>query len=174
MRIQRIPVGRNGEHIALVDAEDFDLVSTHKWHLGGGYARRSVYEDGQIRAVLMHRMIMGCTRGDGIEIDHINRDKLDNRRCNLRMCSHAQNTQNVGAYKGSTSIYRAVYLERRRNTTRWRAAVRKDGVLHSLGRFVNEIDAGVAAEVWRRENVPFATHDHRLDAEIERRERRTA
>lgn len=42
----------------------------------------------------IHRIIMGCHKGDGKVVDHINSNKLDNRKCNLRICTQAENTLN--------------------------------------------------------------------------------
>jgi hypothetical protein len=70
-----------------VDAEDFARLNDGPWHLASGYACR---KNG--KAVYMHRRIMGAQKGQ--YIDHINGDKLDNRRSNLRFCNQSQNLAN--------------------------------------------------------------------------------
>lgn len=81
-----------GQH-ALVDDEDAALVSTQTWRLhSAGYAHS--YVGG--RAVLMHRLILGLQHGDKVHTDHVNRDRLDNRRANLRGGTQQQNNRNVG------------------------------------------------------------------------------
>ncbi len=76
--------------IAVIDAADAELVRSYRWRLQKGYARG--YKNGQ--SVFMHRLFLGNLKG-GLQTDHINRNRLDNRRCNLRACSPAQNSQNL-------------------------------------------------------------------------------
>lgn len=71
---------------AIVDREDLARVSSHSWQFHSmGYATSG-------GSILLHRLIMGAKKGQ--MVDHINRDKLDNRKANLRFCSHRQNSQN--------------------------------------------------------------------------------
>lgn len=91
--------------VAMIDIEDFELVSQNKWHVSDGYAARAERIDyGKYKVVKMHRIVMNCPQG--LEVDHLNGDKLDNRKSNLRICTHQQNTQNrkiqtnSGGYKG--------------------------------------------------------------------------
>lgn len=81
---------------ALVDAADFDDLDRFSWHLSDrGYARRSVRTpEGKVRTVRMARQIMGLDFGDSEEVDHINRDKLDNQRSNLRLTDRTGNNRN--------------------------------------------------------------------------------
>lgn len=69
--------------VAVVDDDDFEYLSQWKWCFDGNYARRRAknHEEGT-RTIYMHRVI-AKPREDEV-VDHINRDKLDNRRCNLR------------------------------------------------------------------------------------------
>lgn len=95
MQTHRIPLFRRGqaEPIAftIVDAADARWLLEHRWGLGSdGYATRR--RPGV--AIRMHREILGLAAGDGRHTDHINRDKLDNRRANLRVVTAAQNMQN--------------------------------------------------------------------------------
>src|SRR5688572_29872489 len=85
--------------IVLVDAEDLSLVRKHSWHASRKrtvvYARTSVKDgDGpNRRSMPMHRLILGVT-DPRIEVDHINGNGLDNRRSNLRLATHADNSAN--------------------------------------------------------------------------------
>lgn len=81
---------------ALVDREDFDALDKYSWHLSDrGYARRSERQpDGRVRTVRMARQIMGLDFGDPAEVDHKNREKLDNRRENLRLTDRTGNNRN--------------------------------------------------------------------------------
>lgn len=97
-----VPVGKN--HVALVDADMLAELSKHKWHLSNGYAVRASRKG----SILMHR-IVNRTPG-GMETDHINRVRLDNRRCNLRTCTRAQNAQNIGPRGYQSPEYKGVCL----------------------------------------------------------------
>jgi hypothetical protein len=82
-------------YAALVDVADAEEIGAHPWSMNGtGYAIRQAQVEGKRRGVLMHRQLLGLTHGDGVEVDHINGDVLDNRRENLRVCFRAQNSQN--------------------------------------------------------------------------------
>jgi len=75
--------------ISVVDDDQADLLR-HKWnHLHNGYAAR--YESGKM--IYLHREIMGFPQG---EVDHIDGDKLNNRRSNLRACNRRTNATNSG------------------------------------------------------------------------------
>lgn len=82
---------------ALIDAADLPLVESQPWHLdGAGYAATNIRVEGKWQTAKMHRVLLGLTRGDRLEADHINRDRLDNRRANLRVLPKAgrPNTHN--------------------------------------------------------------------------------
>src|SRR5688572_14268873 len=86
-----IPLTRG--YVALVDSGDVASVAPYRWHVdlrirGGqpfGYA--ASIQGG--RKVYMHRLILGAPRG--MDVDHENRDGLDNRRCNIRVATRSQN-----------------------------------------------------------------------------------
>ena len=78
----------------LIDDEDFEWLNQYKWYCSvKGYAARNVAQDGKKITMRMHQAIMG-KQNDKLEIDHKNGNKLDNRRDNLRICSHAENSKN--------------------------------------------------------------------------------
>jgi hypothetical protein len=163
--VKRIPLSaiRNSEPrgYALVDDDDYDwLVDEGPWGLlNVGYAGRSLRKVNSRyipRTTLMHRLILGLERGDRRQTDHIDRNRLNNQRWNLRIVTQAQNCQNRPAGIG-TSRFRGVCWEG--FTGRWRVTVDLNGRSHRLGRFDDEIAAALAAEAWRRENMPFASPD---------------
>lgn len=135
-----IPLARN--LVALVDEEDYPLVSQYKWWLsyphiqGLFYARTVTYLNGKRREIALHRLIMGFPEGK--EIDHINGDGLDNRRSNLRICNRAENMHNSRKQKNNKSGYKGVILTRSGN---WRASIGVNGKCISLGTFYSAIDA---------------------------------
>lgn len=78
---------------ALVDAEDYAFLSQWQWWCNPkGYAIRSRSAGGKNVKIYMHREVMKAERGQ--EVDHINGDKADNRKANLRFCTHLQNCYN--------------------------------------------------------------------------------
>lgn len=102
----------------------------------------------------MHRLLMGLAKGDPRTVDHINRDRLDNRRSNLRVVLSHENYQNVASRPGSTSAFRGVSWDKAKG--KWRADVTLNGKNHYLGAFaVEELAAEVAAS-FRLAHMPFA------------------
>lgn len=138
-----------------VDLVDRDLLHGHIWRLTkAGYVHREVLD----QTVYLHRLILGLRPGDGLEGDHINRDKLDCRRSNLRVVTHAENMQNLAAIgRGGTSEHRGVSFDASRG--RWRATCRIGRRQHAIGRFATEPEAVEAVVAFRREHMPFSAAD---------------
>lgn len=92
---------------AVVDDEDYELLMKYKWYFSSGYAVRWLYfgkKDGKTVQSMesIHRTILGLGKSDkSIFVDHINGNRLDNRRQNLRLCTAQQNAWNSGARKTS-------------------------------------------------------------------------
>jgi hypothetical protein len=162
-----IPLLRRDGTIAAttqIDTRDFGRVSKSNWYLlPHGYAARWCRDTR--RHVQMHRELLELRHGDGQTVDHINRDKLDNRRSNLRITTHAQNTQNVPA-RGGSSRFRNVSWAK--HVQKWTVRVgvggRDNRRTLALGYFADELDAAKAAHAWRVEHMPFATVDPELVA----------
>ncbi len=133
---------------ALIDAIDIERISQHRWHVNRGYAVATINQ----KAIRMHRLLIGPLQGDALEIDHINRDKLDNRRANLRSVTRDGNKQNVPG-RGGSSQYRGVS---RHKEGKWQAGVQVDGKLQYLGLFEDELEAAEAAREARARLMPFA------------------
>lgn len=154
----RIPLKRRDGTIvayALVDHDDAHIAE-HSWCLGpGGYAVRSIrLPDRRRRHLLLHRAVVGLEVGDPRNVDHINRDRLDCRRANLRIVPRGANQQNVTP-RGRTSSHRGVYWEQRAG--RWCARVFHDGRKHFIGYFDDELEAASAAAAYRARHLPHAT-----------------
>lgn len=113
---------------AKVDDDDYDILAQHKWCLSHGYA---VHRINGV-ASSMHREII-CSP-PGFEIDHINMDKLDNRKCNLRVCSTQENQRNRGKQSNNTSGYKGVCWHK--PTSKWGVSITARGRQLHLGLFV--------------------------------------
>ena len=136
---------------AVVDAADYDHLMRWKWcaQRDGNtvYARRTIWvRDGNVRAVLMHREIMGAKRG--VKIDHKDRDGLNNRRSNLRECTQSQNQMNSKPREGSASKYMGVTWHAKRS--RWQAQIKTGGANKYLGLFDQEDAAAMAYDAAAR------------------------
>jgi hypothetical protein len=106
-----VPVyGRGGIIIAhaKVDDRDAALVLGRRWNLDhDGYVCCHDRKDGRDTTAKMHRLIMQAS--PGMDVDHIDLDRLNNRRGNLRVCTHAQNMLNhpgLGARSGFRGVRR--------------------------------------------------------------------
>lgn len=133
---KEIPINQ-GKHV-LVDQEDFEWLSQWKWSLTShGYACRSTTIGGIKNSYYMHREILKTQKG--YDTDHINGDRLDNRRCNLRICTRSQNMLNVLGNKNTTSKYKGV--DWHKSTGMWRIRIMVDGKRINLGYSHSEDDA---------------------------------
>lgn len=119
---------------ALVDEQDYHHLRGMGWHAhtskGFTYAR-CAWGNGHI---LMHVYLMKPP--EGLLVDHINGDKLDNRRENLRLATNAENSRNVRKTEGRTSQYKGVVWDAARK--KWRAQIKLEGSMKTLGRFEDE------------------------------------
>ena len=126
---------------ALIDAADVPLVEGVAWSASSTtrkhrYATRSIVQGGIRANIQMHRLIMAASAE--VSVDHINGDGLDNRRANLRICTHAENMRNkrtrnkLGA-KGVHQHGRKFY-----------ATIERDGARLRLGPFATADEAGAA------------------------------
>jgi hypothetical protein len=152
--MSQIPLINAPGVFATVDAEDVEQLSQSRWLLGAvGYA---VANSGRR---YMHREILGLVAGDGLQCDHINGDKLDNRRSNLRAVAQGEN---VRAFRrkspGKSSRYRGVYWNRREQVWVSEARVDRERISH---RFHSE-DAAAAAV-----NAFWVAHGYAAPNEIE-------
>jgi hypothetical protein len=119
MKLIPLPDGK----FTQVDDADFEWLMQWNWRLGGhGYALRNV-KGNYGKSIYMHREIMGTPTG--MDTDHINGDKLDNRRSNLRICNRGRNIINAPKHKGNkTSVFKGVSLHR--HTGKWEAYINVD------------------------------------------------
>ncbi len=145
--MESVPIrGKNAQGMSfVVDDEDFENVSSIPWRLskyGYVYHRKYIGSAGQnkwrYKWVTLHNYILGQPiKG---MIDHIDGDKLNNSRANLRISTRQQNTWNSKKSKTNTSGYVGVVWCA--TTNRWRATIYQDGQHIDLGRFDTPQEAG--------------------------------
>ena len=135
--------------VALIDEEDYPKLAGYHWTYHCGYARASDYDTKthKRKAVHMSHLILPCP--PGLEVDHINRNKLDNRKANLRLVTRSQNCANRGKFKNSKSKYKGVRWNKKMGL--WEAAIRKEGIIKTIGAFDDEIAAASAYNEYARE-----------------------
>lgn len=130
---------------ALVDDEDFDELNKHKWFARydkcmEGYYALCHLKDEKRTMVYMHRIIMNAPKG--VEVDHINHDTLDNRKENLRLCTHSQNLMNQIQHKLFSSKYKGVSWHK--GNKRWISRIMINKKQINLGCFDNEEESAKA------------------------------
>lgn len=114
---------------SIVDSEDYENVSKYKWYNNGtGYAFATDPENHK-KKVYMHRLINKTPVG--VDTDHINHNRLDNRKSNLRNATPKQNQSNMVAINNSNGV-KGVWRD---PLGGWNARMRIAGVKRSLGRF---------------------------------------
>lgn len=134
----------------MVDDEDFEFLSQFRWRL----SRKGYVETGRSKilkkyyqksGVQMQRLLMRDVVKEGLLVDHINGDKLDNRKENLRLVTMSQSNANRGKinFKHKNDKWsKFVGVSWDRN--KWRAIICKEGNKEYIGRFYNEEDAARA------------------------------
>jgi len=133
-QVKQIPLG-NGVY-AYVDAADYEWLSQWTWRLHAGYAGR--WE--KRKMVLMHREIMQPPKGK--MVDHVNGNKLDNTRANLRVCTRPENARNTRKQHSASSRFRGVTYYKAMG--KWRARIGFEGRYIHLGFFTDEAEAARA------------------------------
>lgn len=146
----KIPIGSTGK-FALVDGDyDGEYFSQYRWNMnkktGYVHRRKGPNEDEPGKSVYLHRLVQKCP--EGMWVDHINRDKLDNRSCNLRVSTPQQNSWNRirkrGKYK-YMGVSKAGNGTLRADGTRWVSPKYKAAFRGKhLGMFNTEEEAGLA------------------------------
>jgi hypothetical protein len=128
--VKEIPLTKG--HVALVDDEDYEELSKHKWCCSRGYAVR---KNGKA-IELMHRRIMQPP--SEMTVDHINGNRADNRRENLRICTFKQNLSNRVKKPNCTSQFRGVTRAR---GGKWKVQVHTGDRVLYFGLYESEYEA---------------------------------
>ncbi|MEE9354761.1 MAG: HNH endonuclease [Methylococcaceae bacterium] len=133
---------------ALVDGKNYEWLMQWKWYAkrqknGDYYAQRG---NGR-KTILMHRVIMKTP--DGLQVDHKNHTGLDNRKANLRNCTHSENDRYQRVRKGGTSRYKGVSFQEA--SRKWNSQITYENKHIHLGLFVDEVKAALVYDKKARE-----------------------
>ena len=149
-----------GTFTVLYDAEDHDKVSAHAWYMmkdntttdtfyvtthiphpdGGWYYPPNGPRTRRKVKLYIHRLIMDAPKG--MDVDHINGNPLDNRKSNLRICTHTENNRNRGANKNNTSGYKGAYWHKQNK--KWRAQIVRNNKAIHIGLYESKEEAARA------------------------------
>lgn len=142
-KMRKIPLTQN--QFALVDDRDFEELSKYKWfaikaegQIGWYAGRQITISPNKQKTIRMHQQILGFKKGD-----HQNRNGLDNRRQNLRLCTHQQNCVNRGKRQNAKCKYKGVSCRKSR-PSKWRARITVNQKTIMLGCYKSEIEAARA------------------------------
>lgn len=125
----------------LVDVEDIPKIFNNSWHIFNNRDKKYIrgWDKRLKKKVLLHRLIMEVIDFKD-QVDHINGNTLDNRKSNLRICSHRDNILNRDKYKNNSSGYKGVS----KSGDKWIATIGINNKKEYLGIFENKEDARIA------------------------------
>ncbi len=146
---------------AIIDDEDYYKVSQYTWRavivrnrvVAQSHRRNA---EGKRVGLLMHRLILDLVSTRTPIIDHKNRNSLDNRKENLRICNHSQNHMNVGKprlKRKPTSKYKGVHFSKnRKGFKKWKAVISINFKRKSIGWFKTEKEAAKAYDLYAKQH----------------------
>jgi hypothetical protein len=113
----------------LVDDDDYERLSQNKWYIShNGYCSKYARIDNKQVYILMHRELLGLEYGNkSILADHINHNRLDNRKSNLRVCTPSQNRSNTKNSNSKSGIKGVYELDNRYTNKKYRSVICLNG-----------------------------------------------
>lgn len=168
MKILKI-TGKYAKDECLIDDQDYANLSKYTWYISKqGYVYRNQSKEerkssGNSNTKRLSRLLL-CAK-EGEQVDHINGNKLDNRKSNLRIATHAQNQRNRPKFKRhASSIYKGVYWHNKKRI--WRTSISYENKIIYIGEFKSELSAAMAYDIaahdlfgeYAKLNFPTAIH----------------
>ncbi len=143
--VARVPLGNNGKDgWAIIDTFNLHLAMPHNWHNNGLNYAVAKHEGKKIK---LHHLIIGEPK-NGLVTDHINRNRLDNRVCNLRHVTQRKNCENASLRSDNSSGYKGVGFCKQ--TNKWKSRVTINGKRNYLGLFDTAEEAAKVIENFHR------------------------
>ena len=145
--MKTIPLTQN--KYALVDDEDYEYLSKWKWHAHKGsskytyYAVRTSYDNGKTQVRMHREIVLRYTANNKEEIDHVDRDGLNNKKCNLRICSISENNfnrRNWGSLPKGIKLNKSTYKKKNgeiKEYLKYQARISVNGKSVHLGNYNN-------------------------------------
>ena len=118
--VVKVFINNDPEKIMLCDIEDWNNLKEYYWRDAHGYA----FSTKNHKTIMFHRTVLKVT-DKKIQVDHINGNRLDNRKSNLRLCTNQENSFNKYKNSNNTSGYKGVYYDKEKD--KWRASIQYDG-----------------------------------------------
>lgn len=140
MKIMKTLVGQE----IMVDDSDFEKLSLIQWYLSGGYAVTRFGGWKLSLPLYIHKLVMGVAYTKGVIVDHIDRNKLNNQKSNLRLADRHQNGYNRQSARGSSSKYLGVM---KRYNGVWQAVITTKSESKSIGTFKSEVEAAMCYDM---------------------------
>lgn len=124
-----------------IDSSDFRRLNKYKWYAIFDKKMKSYYAVGKVNGKLikLHRFIMRVYTNNNLVIDHKNKNTLDNRKKNLKICTQQENLKNKKIQKNNSSGFCGVYFNKRCN--KWQSYIRVSNKRIHLGCFDNREEA---------------------------------
>lgn len=119
------------ESVALIDLDDIPKISKYKWH-----KRDNLYVNSH-KVDRLHRYLLNAP--SNLDVDHINGDRLDNRKSNLRLCTRSQNNMNKSEQRNNTSGHRDVSWSK--SNSKWNSRITVNRKTINLGYYDDILEA---------------------------------
>ena len=136
---------QNSDKLMLCDEEDYESLSKLKIILNkSGYACYYYYckETKKTPKLLVHRLIVNCPMD--MVVDHKNHNKIDNRKCNLRVCTNKENSRNISKTRGKSKYKGVIFIK---ELGKFRATISFENKTKILGFFLKEEDAAITYDI---------------------------
>jgi leucyl aminopeptidase (aminopeptidase T) len=166
-----IESSKYGTQAVLYDAEDADKVESYVWHIVKGHSTFYVYRQTprpNRTQIAMHRELADCPKGK--MVDHANKNGLDNRKGNLRICTMSENMMNRKKTRQNSTGHKGVYKTGDSLLNPYSSKIQKDKKVYCLGHYKTPEEAARAYDKKAIElhgefallNFPKDKHEHHL------------